>query len=105
MGSMCREYMGPRTAGGYGKRFHRGTRQAIRDENNVIRGFTEGENGHYEYLHRWVWEQVNGPIPEGMVVMHTCDNSPCFLYDHLRLGTQADNLADMRAKGRGRWSS
>jgi DNA invertase Pin-like site-specific DNA recombinase len=51
-------------------------------------------------IHRWVWEQINGPIPKGMVIMHTCDNPPCFLYDHLRLGTQAENMADMRAKGR-----
>jgi HNH endonuclease len=47
-----------------------------------------------------VWEQVNGPIPEGMVVMHLCDNPPCYRYDHLRLGTNADNMADMVAKGR-----
>lgn len=53
------------------------------------------------YLHRWVWEQVNGPIPPGLVVMHRCDNPPCFRLDHLALGTQADNLADMRTKGRG----
>ena len=52
------------------------------------------------YLHRWVWEQVHGPIPEGMVVMHRCDNPPCFRYDHLRLGTHADNVADRIAKGR-----
>ena len=49
---------------------------------------------------RWVWEQVNGPIPDGMVIMHTCDNPPCFLLDHLRLGTKAENSADMRDKGR-----
>lgn len=33
--------------------------------------------------------------------MHLCDNPPCFRFDHLRLGTHAENLADMRAKGRG----
>ena len=37
-----------------------------------------------------------------MIVMHACDNPPCFLYGHLRLGTQADNMADMAAKGRRR---
>lgn len=53
-------------------------------------------------LHRWVWEQVHGPIPSGMVVMHRCDNPPCFRYDHLFLGTMSDNMADKVAKGRAR---
>ena len=52
--------------------------------------------------HRWVWEQTNGPIPPGMVIMHVCDNKPCVELSHLRLGTQADNLADCVAKGRHR---
>lgn len=50
--------------------------------------------------HREAWEKVHGPIPPGMVVMHLCDVPSCINVDHLRLGTQAENLADMRAKGR-----
>ena len=50
--------------------------------------------------HRLMWEEVNGPIPEGMVLLHICDNPPCIRLDHLRLGTQAENVADMVAKGR-----
>ncbi len=49
---------------------------------------------------RWVMELLSGPIPPEMVVMHLCDNPPCIRPEHLRLGTQAENLADMRAKGR-----
>lgn len=55
--------------------------------------------------HRYAWTLANGPIPTGMVVMHSCDNPPCVRLDHLRLGTQADNLADMCAKGRQRSGS
>lgn len=51
-------------------------------------------------LHRWVWEMVNGPIPDGMFVLHRCDNPPCFLLAHLSIGTNADNVADRVAKGR-----
>jgi H2-forming N5,N10-methylenetetrahydromethanopterin dehydrogenase-like enzyme len=46
------------------------------------------------------WEEAHGPIPEGMVVMHTCDNPPCYEVTHLVLGTMADNVRDSVAKGR-----
>lgn len=51
-------------------------------------------------VHRLAWEQAHGPIPPGMVVMHLCDNPPCYRLDHLRMGTYAENTADMMAKGR-----
>jgi hypothetical protein len=59
-----------------------------------------GQNGRKGRVHRWVWESVYGPIPDGMVVMHKCDNRPCFRLDHLQLGTQAENAADMARKKR-----
>ena len=59
-----------------------------------------GRKGPYKTTHRLAWEWANGPVPAGMCVLHRCDNPPCCNPDHLFLGTQADNLADMVAKGR-----
>ena len=53
-----------------------------------------------ELMHRWVWRTANGPIPEGMKILHHCDNPPCYRLDHLFIGTQADNMRDMAHKGR-----
>ena len=50
--------------------------------------------------HRLVYEQHNGPIPKGMVIMHTCDNRSCINIDHLRLGTNKDNMDDRDQKQR-----
>jgi hypothetical protein len=58
-------------------------------------------NGRMGYAHRVAWEQANGPIPAGMLVLHRCDNRPCVNVEHLFLGTQQDNMDDMWSKGRG----
>lgn len=52
--------------------------------------------------HRLAWEITHGPIPPGMVVMHSCDVKGCVRPDHLCLGTQAENNADRARKGRSR---
>jgi hypothetical protein len=52
------------------------------------------------YAHIIVWEHHNGPVPEGLEVCHTCDRGACVTIEHLWLGTHAENMADMLAKGR-----
>lgn len=52
--------------------------------------------------HRVAWELKNGPIPKGLVVMHKCDNPGCVNPLHLEVGTQAQNMRDKIARGRGR---
>ena len=63
-------------------------------------GLADRGGNKRQLAHRWTYEQAHGPIPAGMVVMHTCDTKACVNLDHLVLGTQADNMADMVAKGR-----
>lgn len=43
------------------------------------------------------------PVPPHLRVLHHCDNPPCCNPAHLFIGTQADNVADMWAKGRASW--
>lgn len=52
--------------------------------------------------HRVAWVLVNGPIPDGLCVLHQCDNRGCVRPGHLWLGTIQDNNADRHRKGRSR---
>lgn len=51
-------------------------------------------------LHRWIYEQHNGPIPKGILICHRCDTPQCWNIEHLFAGTSQDNLRDCAAKGR-----
>lgn len=58
-------------------------------------------NNVSHYAHRISWEDANGiEVPDGLVVMHTCDNPACIEPSHLSVGTQKDNVADQIAKRR-----
>lgn len=57
-------------------------------------------DGKQVLTHRLAWTLANGPIPDGLHVLHHCDNPPCCNVEHLFLGTNADNAADRDAKGR-----
>lgn len=52
------------------------------------------------YAHRLAYTLIKGPIPQGMQVMHSCDNPKCINPEHLSVGTNQDNVNDMIAKGR-----
>lgn len=50
-----------------------------------------------------MWEVIHEPIPKGTIICHTCDVPACVRPDHLFIGTQADNMRDMRNKNREAW--
>ncbi len=52
--------------------------------------------------HRTAWLLAGREIPPGMKILHKCDTPACVRVEHLFLGTHADNMRDMAAKGRGR---
>ena len=82
-GDCCWVWIGWRDRNGYGK---------IRDRT--------GGKFRDLFAHRVSWEVLYGPIPDGLCVLHRCDNPCCVNPKHLFLGTSADNVHDMISKGR-----
>jgi hypothetical protein len=76
----CWPWLGPLNTDGYG-------------DMNIARASTR-------QAHRFAYLTFVGPIAEGLVVCHHCDNPRCVRPSHLFLGTQGDNIADKVSKGR-----
>lgn len=75
----CWEFSGSRNAHGYG---------------------TMGVRQKTYLTHRLAYEAWVGPIPDGLIVRHKCDNPPCINPEHLELGTYSDNAWDRENRGR-----
>lgn len=77
----CINWTGYMHATGYGRRYNPRTQKS-------------------DVAHRVAWEEANGgPVPPGMVVMHTCANRGCVNPDHLTLGTQHENRMEQVTRG------
>ncbi len=61
---------------------------------------TKGGHRAPTKAHRLAWELENGPIATGMKILHQCDVPACVRPSHLHLGTQRENMAEMKARGR-----
>lgn len=78
----CWEWVGWKNPGGYGR---------IRDDPPSRRALC---------AHRVSYSLLVEPIPQGAIIMHTCDNPGCVNPAHLMAGTQLDNMRDKSRKGR-----
>ena len=57
-------------------------------------------NNKGKRVHRYLYEEYFGEIPEGLVVRHKCDNPACINPEHLELGTHQDNVNDKLSRNR-----
>lgn len=80
----CWEYPGARDPDGYG----------------VVSAQSDGSGRKQKQLRvaRVAYERRHGPVPPGKLVMHTCDNPPCWNPDHLKVGSVLENNEDKARK-------
>lgn len=82
--------------------------RGIRAANGCLEFSNRHHNGYADFYfqgarqkaHRVAWQIAFGSIPQGLQILHRCDNMRCVEPSHLFLGTSADNNADMGSKGR-----
>lgn len=77
----CWEWLAPRNNHGYGYLWDKGLQRVV-------------------LAHRRAWERVNGDIPKGALIRHSCDNPACCNPAHLSIGTAKDNAQDVKDHGR-----
>lgn len=84
------------------------TPQGLLDDDcwDWLGGFFSAGYGYFRWegksrlAHRYAYIAKHGPIPEGLLVRHSCDRHPCVNPNHLLLGTPADNMQDCVDRGR-----
>lgn len=77
---VCTLWQGPRWPNGYGR--------------------FRNQLGMSDFAHRAINEILHGKIPDGLDVLHRCDNRPCIRDSHHWRGTHDENMQDMVIKGR-----
>lgn len=69
--------------------------------NTTVYGYGQFSiGGSCKRAHRFAYDLAVGPIPDGLMVLHSCDVRTCVNPAHLSIGSHLDNMQDMRERGR-----